>query len=89
MTLDERGDPRASPHADPPRSRGRRFADGAIGALSGGAAGAAAAALADPPGFPIAAAAALLALLGAGLGHRWGRGIVRVAAEALGGAPGR
>lgn len=78
-----------APQDAPPRTLRRRLFDGSIGAVGGGLMGAAAALLADPPGFPVAVAAGVVAALGAVLGYRWGRGVVLAAAASLAGPPER
>jgi hypothetical protein len=82
MNQTEHTPPDSSPATGESRSRGRRLADAAVGAVSCGLAGALAVWLADPSGFPLALGVGGLALLGAALGYRWGRGIAEVAFDA-------
>lgn len=66
-----------------PVSRARRVANAVIGALAGGAAGAATAWLAAQPDRIVPWVVGILALLGAWLGYRHGRGVARAAAQSL------
>ena len=71
------------PRRRTPVARTRRVVNAVIGALAAGAAGAAAVWLAAPPDRVVPWIVALMAALGAGLGYRHGRGVVRAAGEAL------
>lgn len=71
------------PRGRRPLPRTRRIANACIGALAGGAAGAAAGWLAFPPDRIVPWIIGTLALLGAALGYRHGRGVVRAAARSL------
>ena len=66
-----------------PVSRARRVGNAVIGALAGAAAGAAATWLATSPDRIVPWIVGTLALLGAGLGYRYGRGVVRAAGQSL------
>lgn len=63
-----------------PASRARRIVNAGIGAVAGGAAGAATVWLAAPPDRFAPWFIGLLTLLGATLGYRYGRGVVRATA---------
>ena len=76
------------PSASPPSRRGapsswRRAGHAALGAASAGVAGGLTVLLAAPPTFIIPWFVGGLALLGAGLGYRHGRGVMRAAASAF------
>ena len=74
------------PRRPTPVARTRRVVNTVIGALGAGAAGAAAVWLAAPPDRVAPWIIAIMALLGAGLGYRHGRGVATAAGKALLGA---
>lgn len=80
--------PEAEPTSHPVRRRRppslpRRIANAALGAIASGAAGGATVWLAAPPDRIVPWFVGGMALLGAALGFRYGRGVVRSAGQAL------